>query len=44
MNLSELFSKFLAKDDYDDEPSEREFKDYSENKTEYGQPKKTKYF
>ena len=40
MNLSELFSKFLAKDDYDDEPSEREFKDYSENKTEYGQPKK----
>ncbi|MDY6315276.1 MAG: cell division protein SepF [Clostridia bacterium] len=41
MNFSELLSKFLAKDDYDDEPAEREFKDYSDDRIEYTQPKKS---
>lgn len=41
MNFSELISRFLAKDDYDDETSEREFKDYSDGKTEYNQTQKS---
>lgn len=41
MNFSELISKFLAKDDYDDEQTEREFKDYSDDKAEYSQPVKS---
>ena len=41
MNFSELLSKFLAKDDYDDEPAEREFRDYSDDRIEYTQPKKS---
>ena len=41
MNFSELLSKFLAKDDYDDEPVEREFRDYSDDRAEYTQPKKS---